>query len=295
MRDEELIEFAEFRRHLESGLHLAVNSVKTYCQHIAQYLAFLRDRGCTLAASTREDVLTYLEDCKRRGCRSASLFGATIALHHYYQFLVSTEVVPNDLTAGIKLPRIKSRKPEPLTEEETERLFSFPATKFNDVRDRAILELLYSGLRITEALAITKADINMEEGYVRVTSAKGGHERVVPVGSRAVESFGRYTEAREARFPAHLPNFFASYRGKPLTRTAFWLRLKVLARRAGIRKRLYPHLLRHGFATDMLNRGCDLKALQEMLGHKNLATTSIYLHPTTKHLIQAHRRAHPRA
>lgn len=285
----------EFLRHLRVERGLAEISIKTYCQHIAQYLTFLRDRGCALEAATREEVLAYLDDYKGRGHRSASLFGATIAFRHYYQFLAAAGVVPCDPTVGIKLPRIKSRKPVPLTEEETEKLLSFHAAKFIDIRDHALLELLYSGLRITEALAVTPADINAQDGYVKVTSGKGGCERVVPVGKKAIETLGRYMDARADRFSTSLPCFFVSYRGKPLTRTAFWLRLKTLARRAGIRKRLYPHLLRHGFATDMLSRGCDLKALQEMLGHASLATTSIYLHPTTKHLIQAHRRAHPRA
>jgi integrase/recombinase XerD len=294
MPAKEGVELAEFRHHLESELHLAANSVKTYCQHIVQYLAFIGIRGCAPAAAAREEVLAYLDDYHKRGHRSASLFGATIALRRYYQFLVSAGVVPCDLTVGIRLPKITSRKPEPLTEPETGRLFSLPAIKFHDIRDHALLELLYSGLRITEALAITPQDINAQDGYVKVRSGKGGRDRLVPVGNKAIEALGRYINAKAARYLSPLPSLFVSYRGKPLTRTAFWLRLKIIARRMGIGKRLYPHLLRHGFATDMLNRGCDLKVLQEMLGHQNLSTTSIYLHPTAQHLIQAHRRAHPR-
>ena len=295
MRDEELIELAEFRRHLESGLHLAVNTVKTYSQHVTQFLSFLRRRQCFPTVATREEILAYLDNCHSRGHRSASMFGATVALRHYYQFLATTGMALCDPTVGIKLPKIKSRKPEPLTEEETAQLFSFPVTKFNDIRDRALLELLYSGLRISEALTITQEHINVRDGYIKVASGKGGRERVVPVGNKAIEALSRYTEAKAMRFSGRLPCFFVSCRGNPLTRTAFCLRLKTLARRTRIRKPLYPHLLRHGFATDMLNRGCDLKALQEMLGHLSLATTAIYLHPTTKHLIQAHRHAHPRA
>lgn len=217
-----------------------------------------------------------------------------MAIRSFCRFLISKGYAQSDPSENVGLPKFHSRLPDPLTEEEVTRLLSFPAVRYVQIRDRAILELLYCGLRVSEALSLEKERIHFEEGYVRICG-KGNRERLVPVGRPACQALQAWLSERNRRFPGHSGPVFLTHHRRVLSRGAFGYRLKAHARRAGIRRAVYPHLLRHCFASHMVQRGADLRSLQEMLGHRHLSTTAIYLHLDPQRLIEVHRSAHPRA
>ncbi|MHB2025076.1 MAG: tyrosine recombinase [Elusimicrobiota bacterium] len=288
-----MIQLDDFIRHLELR-GLSRNTCLTYRRQLQGYLGFLAARGRNVSAVGRGDVLDYLESRKKAGLKSASLFLAIVAVRQFYRYFLGLRYAMADPTAGMLLPKFTQRLPEPLSVAEMERLLAVPTgVKFTAIRNRAMLELLYAtGIRISELVSLHFRQVDLAEGWVRVLG-KGNRERVVPIGRKAREALTRYLAAREKRSIPASAVLFVSVRGRPMTRGEFWCQLKALSARAGITGN-FPHRIRHSAATHLLAGGADLRALQELLGHKRITTTERYTHVEPAHLRRVWDRAHPR-
>ena len=240
----------------------------------------------------------YLAERKRAGLSAASIKLIVVALKIFFRFLVSRGIVTRDPTEALALPRIERYLPETLNELQVEQLIDSIETKAPlGLRDRAIVELLYaSGLRISELANARIENFNAEERIVRVTG-KGNKTRLVPVGRKACEALAAYLSSERPSLVKRRSGseIFLSVRGGKLTTARIWQVVKKHARHSGLEKNIYPHLLRHSFATHLLGNGADLRIIQEMLGHADISTTQIYTHVDQHRLKAVHRQFHPRA
>ena len=232
-----------------------------------------------------------------RRLTSESLYLEIAALRAFYRFAENEKLLPVNVAENLSLPRRWKRLPKSLTDAEIAKLLTpeTPATP-QTLCDQAILELAYaSGLRISELQSIRLEQLHLDAGFINVIG-KGNKERVVPVGKKAVEAIERYLHSgRPALITRKSPaNLFLSRRGTPLARVTLWLRIKHRARRAGIERNVTPHMLRHSFATHLLEHGADLRVIQELLGHANISTTEIYTDVAAGRLREVHRKFHPR-
>jgi len=218
------------------------------------------------------------------------------AIKSFYSFQAGEGRIKDNPAQSLRSPRLPSRLPKFLTREEMDRLFSTPVDgSYESARTRTMLEVLYAtGMRVSELLSLKPDAVNVEDGWVRVFG-KGSKERLIPIHDRAVSIFKQYLSLRREKFKDdNAPELFLNRMGRPLSRAQFWRDLRDLGRRAGISQALHPHLLRHTFATHLLQGGADLRSVQEMLGHSSLATTQIYTHLEKSALKGAHRKFHPR-
>jgi integrase/recombinase XerD len=240
----------------------------------------------------------YLADRKRNGLSAASIKLTVVALKIFFRFLVSTAGLDENPAEALALPRIERYLPETLNELQIEQLLDSIDTKVPlGLRDRAIIELLYaSGLRISELANARLENFNSEERILRVTG-KGKKTRLVPVGRKACEALSSYlsTERPNLVKRGTSSEIFLSARGTKLTTARLWQIVKRIAQRSGLAANVYPHLLRHSFATHLLSNGADLRIIQEMLGHADIATTQVYTHVDQQRLKSVHRQFHPRA
>jgi integrase/recombinase XerD len=281
---------------LERGLSRL--TCQGYQSDLRQCAAFLARRGArNWAAVTGAQAGAWLHSLSGDEYTVASLARKLTALRGFARHLVREKIrddVFTDLLAGPKLTR---RIPGTLTPQEVERLLQAPAGgDAYALRDRALLELFYSsGLRVSELAGLTFQQVDLEQGYLRVFG-KGSKERVVPVGTKAAEAIATWLASGRPHFvkPRTGSQLFLSERGSALSRVTLWYIVKQAARRAGITRNVKPHLLRHSFATHLLNGGADLRAIQEMLGHANIGTTQIYTAVETKRLLSQHTKYHPR-
>lgn len=284
----------QYLDHLALERGLARNSLAAYRRDLAGHVAFLRDTcgKADVTAVTEGDLIQYLAALHRRHAATATICRKLTAVRQFYRYLMAEGVLSADPTANVEAPKKTQKLPATLTLEEVERLLNAPdVSELRGLRDRTMLEVLYAtGLRVSELVGLRRGDMNLKMGYVRVIG-KGNKERIVPLGRLAREWVQRYLDARED----DLPCLFPGARRGPLTRMAFWLTIQRLAKRAGILKDISPHTLRHSFATHLLERGADLRAIQEMLGHSTITTTQIYTHVTSDLLREVYVDAHPRA
>ena len=243
-------------------------------------------------------ITEYLADKKRAGLSASSIKLIVIALKIFFRFLASRGEIKADPSVALSLPRIERYLPETLNEIQVERLLNSVDTKgSHGLRDRAILELLYaSGLRISELANARLENFNPEEGTIRVIG-KGNKTRIVPVGGKACEALACYLSAERPKLLKRRSGseIFLSARGTKLTTARIWQIVKERAQLAGLEKNIYPHLLRHSFATHLLSNGADLRIIQEMLGHADISTTQVYTHVDQQRLKSVHRQFHPRA
>ena len=273
---------------------------------LAGYEGDLRQCAAWLAASkgvrdwrevTAAHAMDWLYALSGEGGASASLARKLSALRGLARHLVREEVRPDDFTALLQGPKRVRRVPGMLTRAEVERLLAAPqGGDAFALRDRALLELFYSsGLRVSELAGLAMQQVDLDNGYLRVFG-KGSKERVVPVGGRAVEALRVYLTAGRPVFVRQRTGsaLFLSERGGPLSRKTLWVIVQKYAARAGLGRGVKPHQLRHSFASHLLGGGADLRAIQEMLGHANLATTQIYTAVEEKRLVDQHARFHPR-
>ena len=277
---------------------LALNTAAAYERDLHRYAAFLENGGRRPEEATRADVQRHLASLY-----AAKLAGRSIARHlatlrGFYRQLLRDGVLKTDPTLNLESPKTWKILPRYLALEDVERLLATPDPDSPEgARDRAMLELLYStGLRVSELVALRTGDLHAQLGYLQVTG-KGDKQRLVPVGRSGLEAVETYQRgARQALLGRRTsPFLFVSRRGIRLTRQAFWKMMVQAGRQAGIRQRLTPHLLRHSFATHLLARGADLRSVQQMLGHADIATTQIYTHVLSERLRQVFLRHHPRA
>jgi integrase/recombinase XerD len=244
------------------------------------------------------DVLDFLAHLTERKLTARSQARRLIALRQLFKFLKAERVVKDNPTEEVELPRYGRKLPDFLTVEEVDSLLEAPDRKTpRGCRDAAMLETLYAtGLRVSELVKIRLRDVNFDAGYL-LTSGKGRKERLVPVGETALESLRAYVEGARAAFakPRTPDILFLTHHGRAMTRQGFWKLLGRYAAAAGIRKRISPHKLRHSFATHLVERGADLRAVQAMLGHADIGTTEIYTHVSRGHLRSVYDRFFPRA
>ena len=250
-------------------------------------------RGVTLPMMSE-----YLADRKRAGLSASSIKLVVVALKIFFRFLAGKKIIERDPTEALALPRIERYLPETLNELQVEEFLEKIDTKaLHGLCDRAMIELLYaSGLRISELANARLEDFNFEQRIVR-TTGKGNKTRLVPVGRKACEALAAYLSAERPKLvkPRTSSEVFLSERGMKLTTARIWQIVKKHAQRAGLEKNVYPHLLRHSFATHLLSNGADLRIIQEMLGHADISTTQVYTHVDQQRLKAVHRQFHPRA
>ncbi|MFA5858315.1 MAG: site-specific tyrosine recombinase XerD [Elusimicrobiota bacterium] len=279
---------------LDKGL--AVNTQLAYRRDVKTYLEYLEQKKVDLFKLSHTDITEYLWQRREKRLEPTTLFRNIESIKMFHRFLVTEGYAQVDPTVNIVTPQLAQKLPEVLSIEEVQVLMEQPKVSDRDgYRDRAILEVLYAaGLRISELSGLLVSNVNLELGYVSVIG-KGGKERVVPLGKIARTSVVAYIEnERGKRAGSDVPELFVSSRCKRISRISLWKIVKKYVHRAGIQKKVTPHSLRHSFATHMLERGADLRSVQEMLGHANIATTQIYTHLDREHLKQMHRKYHPR-
>lgn len=281
---------------------LARPTLEAYARDLARLAAHLERSGIRDPAAIRpEHLRSFAEALADEGLSPASRARTLVAVRRFVRHLLALGVVERDPAEGLSSPRQGERLPRVLRAPETEALLTAAAGEAGPLalRDRAMLEVLYGGgLRVSELVSLPLSGLDRRAGCLRVRG-KGGRERIVPLGEPAVAAIeawlgeARPVLIRSARRPTDA--VFVSRRGKPMTRQNFFARLRLLALRAGLaRDRVSPHVLRHSFATDLLEGGADLRAVQTMLGHANLATTQIYTHVSRKHLRETVEKHHPR-
>ncbi len=281
---------------IEKGL--ARTTIEAYSQGVNRFFNFLRKKGISEVQSvTKLDVRAFLLSLKKEGLSIKTVARNLVVLRTFFRFLIQEGVLKFNPVEEIESPRVTRSLPEVLTLKEVESLLEQPDLKTSlGIRDRAMLEMLYAtGMRVSELTRLPTHQVNLEGGYV-LLFGKGSKERVVPLGKEAIrwvnlylkEVRGRLSKGRESPF------LFINRMGKEMSRQMFWKNIKAYARKAGIQKRITPHLLRHSFATHLLERGADLRSVQLMLGHVDISTTQIYTHITGERLKKVHQRYHPR-
>lgn len=288
----------EFRDHLSLEAGNSRNTVESYGRDLQHLAEFLAERGVNApAAATRKDLRDLVFALKDLGLAPASIRRRVSAVRTYFRFLAGEGVVADDPSDRLESPRRSRKLPDTLNAAECQRLVEGPgADEKLGWRDRALLELAYgAGMRVSELVDLTPADLFMEEQVVRIFG-KGSKERLVPLGRKVISSVSIYLhELRPKLDNGKTRNrLLLNARGQPLSRVGAWGIVKRAAVRAGITKRVTPHTLRHSFATHLLEGGADLRAVQEMLGHADLATTQIYTHVDREYLRSVHRQFHPR-
>jgi integrase/recombinase XerD len=278
---------------IEKGL--AANSVSAYRRDLGRFATAFQGAD---DPPDLEQLRHYIERLYHGGLSPRSVARHITSLRNFYKYLLSERLIENDPTALVVSPKQWSTVPKYLNREEIERLLAAPdTTRPNGARDKAMLELLYaSGLRVSELCALDASDVQLQLGYVRVTG-KGNKQRLVPVGASAVAALSTYLASFRAAILKGRPSrfLFVTSRGTRMTRQGFWKLLAGYARQAGIMRPLTPHVVRHSFATHLLDGGADLRSLQVMLGHADIGTTQIYTHVARSRLRQVVDRHHPRA
>jgi integrase/recombinase XerD len=289
----------QFLDHLKVERELSPATVAAYGQDLASFVRFLGPRQVQDAAAVApRDVIDHLVALTDAKLSPRSQARALIALRQLFRFLKAERLCELNPTEDIDLPRFGRKLPGFLTVEEVDRLLGAPGRRTERaIRDSAMLETLYAtGLRVSELLRLRLRDVNFDAGYV-IAFGKGRKERLVPIGEVAIAGLRTYLETARAAFTKGraTDTLFLTLRGRAMTRQGFWKLIGRYAVVAGIRKRLSPHKLRHSFATHLIERGADLRAVQAMLGHADIGTTEIYTHLSRGHLRGVYDRFHPRA
>jgi integrase/recombinase XerD len=284
--------------HLRIGRGLTRNTVLAYRGDIGTFQRYLRDRGVHGADAVTPPLLSeFLEHLYRSGLSSPSRARSLAAVRSLFRFLKQEGAITANPTVSLRSASRARRLPKTLSLEEVTRLLEVPSgAQPEDSRDRAMVEVLYAaGLRVSELISLRIDQCNLDAGYVGVTG-KGDKQRVVPIGRPAVEQLQKYLlAARPILLKQRSSRFvFVTRRGSPLTRQGFWKLLRARGQRAGIARIPSPHMLRHSFATHLLQRGADLRSVQAMLGHADIATTQIYTHVDSSQLKKVHSACFPR-
>ena len=288
----------DFLAFLDLERGLSKHTLSNYGRDLRQCAGFLASKGeREWKTAKRDAVAAWVHSLSGQEYTATSVARKLTALRVFARFLVRERVRPDDMTELLAGPKLPRRIPGTLTAEQVAKLLEAPTGgDAPALRDRAILELFYSsGLRVSELAGLTIQQVDLQHGFLRVFG-KGSKERVVPVGERAKEALAAYLTAGRSYFvkPKTGSQLFLSERGTAISRQMLWVLVKKYAKRAGITQTVKPHLLRHSFATHLLNGGADLRAIQEMLGHANLATTQIYTTVESKRLLEQHTKFHPR-
>lgn len=287
-----------FLSYLRVEKGVSMNTHDAYRRDVEKFQEFAAKKRVTLERATRDTIVEFLRTLYDRKLDSRSVARHLVTLRQFFRFALIEGFVKEDPTETVESPRFRMGLPRFLSVEEVDRLLQAPdAGTIIGLRDKAMIEVMYSaGLRVSELCGLRLSDIHFDSGYLRCMG-KGSKERLVPIGRKAMEVVQLYL--RESR-PKLLREgstelLFLNRHGGACSRHGFWKTVSDFGKKAGLRKPLKPHMLRHSFATHLLDRGADLRAVQMMLGHTDIATTQIYTHVVEERLKQVYRAHHPRA
>lgn len=287
----------EFMSYLSVERGLSDNTLSSYKRDLKRFFEYLESRHIdSIQKVSRQIVTSFMLSEKDRGLSANSISRELASLKSFFKFLIRENKVKEDVTGIIESPRLWKKLPSVLDIAEVEALLKAPNVRdLMGIRDKACLELMYAtGMRVSELINLKMDDLNMNVGFVKCLG-KGNKERIVPFGRKAKESLMRYIDkARSVFLKKRISNFlFLTRLSKAMSRQTFWKTIKKYARLAGIKKDITPHSLRHSFATHILEKGADLRVVQEMLGHADISTTQIYTHVNKDRLKSIHHKFHP--
>ena len=280
---------------IEKGL--AKNSLTAYSSDLRHFGHWLRDAGVELEDVERVHIVKYFQALRAAGISARSVARALAAIRGLFRFLVAERHLKKDPTENLENPKLWSTLPKSLQPSEVEALLAAPdRTTADGLRDAAMLELLYAtGLRVSELIKVRIDEVVMDAGFLR-TVGKGSKERIVPFGDTARDAILTFIDRGRPELDKYAdPHLFLSRRGRPMSRQSFWMKIVKYAREAGIKAHISPHVLRHSFATHLLENGADLRSVQMMLGHADISTTQIYTHVSRARLQKLYESFHPRA
>lgn len=288
---------ANFLSYVSVEKGLAKNTLAAYRQDLESYHSYIEHAKIQdWSKVTREHILQYMMKERKRECEASTVARRLVAIKLFHRFLVKERMLSEDITSVIETPKLWKKLPKFLTAAEIEAILKAPDVKTKTgIRDRALLECLYAtGMRVSEIASLRLQDMNMENAFVRC-KGKGSKERIVPIGRKAIEACQEYLKKVRPKQNPLNEDFFIGKKRKGLTRVAVWMLIKKYMKKAGISKNITPHTFRHSFATHLLERGADLRIVQELLGHSDIATTQIYTHVSRDRLKGVHAQFHPRA
>lgn len=285
-----------FLDYLRVERNFSRHTVGAYRRDLEKFFRFLGRNRYRLAGLNQEKITGFIMYLKERKQASASIVRSLSVLRGFYRFLAGEGILKGEALSEVDAPRLERNLPEVLNQAEVPALLDVPEKSRNSLRDRAILELLYgAGLRVSELVGILDRDVDLPQRCIRV-KGKGSRERIAFIGEKAGAALLAYRQWKQTRPQLEKsPYLFPGRSGKPLTRKTVWQIVKKQAARARLSSRIKPHTLRHSFATHLLESGLDLRVVQELLGHRSLATTEIYTHVDRKRLRQIYQKYHPRA
>lgn len=288
-----------YLHYLEIERNASGNTIAAYRLDLSRYIAAVEEKGIVFPSGVTERWISgYLGLLSRLGLTARSIARNLSSIKMFHRFLVAEKMAASDPTENLDAPKLSRMLPDVLDLEEVNAMLSQPDVhRLLGIRDRAILETLYAtGIRVSELTGLKKSQVYSSEGVIRVLG-KGSKERFIPIGKSALQWIGDYLAKVRSRLTASGKGgdaLFLNARGRPLSRMSIWNIVRSTSRMSGIRKHVHPHTLRHSFATHLLERGADLRAVQEMLGHVDISTTQIYTHVDREYLKEVHRTFHPR-
>jgi integrase/recombinase XerD len=286
-----------FLEYLTVEKGLSANTIQSYSLDLRKLFLFLKKEKISWNQAGEEDLVKFFHHQSRANLSPRSLARLISSVKSFYRFLVLDGMISKSPASNLSTPKLWLNLPKFLTEKEVERLIAQPEKKSShSIRDKAMLEFLYAtGLRVSELTNLKLKNLNLEQGFV-LCRGKGGKERIVPIGHSAQSVLKKYLrESRPRLAKKEDDSLFLTNRGGAFTRQGFWKMLKKYGIQAGLEKKISPHVLRHSFATHLLERGADLRSVQLMLGHSQITTTQIYTHVSRKHLQKVYEKYHPRA
>ena len=283
---------------LENEKKLSENTLQSYRRDLKQFKRYLESYGLRFDRVKKEDIEDYIKEMSEQEHKKPASISRSIAsLRAFYQFVVKRKKMRDDPTKDIKAPKVEKRVPSVLTAEEVELLLEQPKDiDLKGIRDKAMLEFAYAtGMRVTEIISLNIDDVNLEEGLVNCRT--GNKQRNIPLGKMSLKALKEYIEeARDILIKSESEKaLFVNINGGRLTRQGFWKIIKYYKEQAHISKEITPHVLRHSFATHLLQNGADIKAIQAMLGHSDISSTQVYMQFQDEGLKDIYRKAHPRA
>lgn len=291
-------ELAQYETYLYTVKRASNNTISGYMRDLKKLNIYMDEHQIVSVGEVNHTNLnSYVLHLERMGSAASSVSRSVASIKSFFLFLLRQGLIQQDPSDLLKPPHIDKRMPETLTVEEVKRLLAQPSGQSpKEIRDKAMLELLYAtGLRVSELISLKVSDVNMDRGFIVCGAASDYRVRVIPCEKRAMAALKRYMEEARSRFCYDQEILFTSCQGAPLTRQGFWKILKGYAAKAGIDKDITPNMIRHSFATHMVDNGADLKSVQELLGHADISTTQIYLKNQTDGLKEVYDKTHPLA
>ena len=286
-----------FFNFLENDKKLSENTLQSYRRDLKQFRKYLENNGIHYNRVKEEDIKNYIKEMQDAGKKASSISRCIASIRSFYQFVLKNRKIKVDPTANIQSPKVEKRTPNVLTAKEVELLLKQPDNvDLKGIRDKAMLEFAYAtGMRVTEIISLNIDDVNLEEAYVICKNRN--KQRIIPLGTMSLKALKEYIEEARGVLIKNEDEkaLFVNINGGRLTRQGFWKIIKFYKEQAHITKDITPHVLRHSFATHLLQNGADLKAIQTMLGHSDISSTQVYMQFQDEGLKDIYKKAHPRA